>query len=112
PGNELSSHFGELLQAEPLENFLKRKVLTKGDEMHLVIETQHRPVMIDYIDRSARVGACRRRGRTAGAIGPRDQHCLLRQQGSDLGERVRLGVEIKGKRRLRPDQMRHIVKAM
>src|SRR5262245_13689983 len=50
-GNESSGHLGELHEAKPLHEVLEGQVFAKWNEMHLVVDRQHRAVLVDDVDR-------------------------------------------------------------
>ncbi len=77
--------------------------------MHLVVDRQHRAVVVDHVDRIVGAGDCRIRTSALGrpdAAG--DQHRAVGQQRRDLRERVGLAGEEEREGRFRPDQMRHV----
>src|SRR5262249_8735147 len=65
-GDESAAHFGELHEAEPLEQVLKRQVLAERHQMNLVIDGKDRAAVPDHVNRIVRprdesAGRCVRR---------------------------------------------------
>src|SRR5262249_52463344 len=110
-GKKPAALLRQRLEAEALQEIFERQIFSEWDEVHLVIDSANRCLVIDHIDRIVDTGL-RRIVWIGKPHRPGKQQGVLRQGLRDLRERIRLARQKERKSRFRPDQVRDPIKTL